>query len=140
MSYSSLSAPSCSACSRAFLSEVETGSRQENASNQESRARFDSIETEKALGLRRHNLNFGARRFGPFQPPGVFMSGSKIRTTRSGDAADGEIPAHQPGYMWSRVERSRTVWPKRQPRARMQLLQACEVGVPLCGAPSACEQ
>jgi hypothetical protein len=28
---------------------VETGSRQENASNQESRARFDSIETEKAL-------------------------------------------------------------------------------------------
>jgi hypothetical protein len=34
----------------AFSSEVETGSRQENASNQESRARFDSIETEKALG------------------------------------------------------------------------------------------
>jgi hypothetical protein len=30
---------------RAFSSEVNTGSRQENASNQESRARFDSIET-----------------------------------------------------------------------------------------------
>ena len=28
---------------------VETGSRQENASNQESGARFDSIETEKVL-------------------------------------------------------------------------------------------
>src|SRR5258706_6736863 len=32
-----------------FSSEVETGSRQENASNQESRAPFDSTETEKAL-------------------------------------------------------------------------------------------
>jgi hypothetical protein len=32
---------------------VETGSRQENASNQESRARFDSIEAEKALDRRR---------------------------------------------------------------------------------------
>jgi hypothetical protein len=31
---------------RAFSSEVETGSRQENASNQESRACFDFIETK----------------------------------------------------------------------------------------------
>jgi hypothetical protein len=30
---------------KAFSSEVETGSRQENAPNQESRARFDFIET-----------------------------------------------------------------------------------------------
>jgi hypothetical protein len=30
---------------------VDTGSRQENASNQESRARFDSIEAEKALEI-----------------------------------------------------------------------------------------
>jgi hypothetical protein len=37
------------AVTKAFSSEVETGSRQENASNQQSRARFDSIETEKAL-------------------------------------------------------------------------------------------
>jgi hypothetical protein len=34
---------------RAFLSEVDAGSRQENASKQESEPRFDSIETEKAL-------------------------------------------------------------------------------------------
>jgi hypothetical protein len=31
---------------RAFSSKVETGSRQENASNQESRACFDFIETK----------------------------------------------------------------------------------------------
>jgi hypothetical protein len=37
------------AVTKAFSSEVETGSRQENASNQESAPRFDSIETEKAL-------------------------------------------------------------------------------------------
>jgi hypothetical protein len=38
---------------RAFSSEVETGSRQENASNKESGAfRFDSIETEKVLEQR----------------------------------------------------------------------------------------
>src|SRR6185437_3483765 len=34
---------------RAFSSEVETGSREENASKQESRARSDLIGTEKAL-------------------------------------------------------------------------------------------
>jgi hypothetical protein len=38
MSYSPSSAPSCSACSRAFSSEVDPGSRQENASKQETRA------------------------------------------------------------------------------------------------------
>src|ERR1700730_3477842 len=32
---------------RAFSSEVETGSRQENASNQELEPRFDSIEAER---------------------------------------------------------------------------------------------
>jgi hypothetical protein len=36
---------------RAFSSEVETGSRQENASNQESRAPFRFIETEKGSSL-----------------------------------------------------------------------------------------
>jgi hypothetical protein len=36
----------CAAGSRELSSEVATGSRQENASNQESRARFDAIETE----------------------------------------------------------------------------------------------
>src|ERR1700682_188104 len=36
---------------RAFSSEVETGSRQENASNQNLEPRFDSIETEKALAM-----------------------------------------------------------------------------------------
>jgi hypothetical protein len=35
--------------SRAFSSEVETGSRQENASIKNLEPRFDSIETEKAL-------------------------------------------------------------------------------------------
>src|SRR6266481_5144995 len=40
---------SISSRSKAFSSEAETGSRRENASNQESRAAFDSIETEKAL-------------------------------------------------------------------------------------------
>src|SRR5882724_5210937 len=34
---------------RAFSSEADTGSRQENASNQESRVRFDSIETDSRI-------------------------------------------------------------------------------------------
>ena len=37
---------------RAFSSEVATGSRQENASNQNLEARSDSIGTEKALDQR----------------------------------------------------------------------------------------
>jgi hypothetical protein len=38
---------------RAFSSEVDTGSRQENASNKNLEPRFDSIEAEKALGVKR---------------------------------------------------------------------------------------
>jgi len=42
--------PDSSNAARAFSSEVETGSRQENASIKSLEPRFDSIETEKALG------------------------------------------------------------------------------------------
>ena len=44
---SSSSGSEATAQSRAFSSEAATGSRQENASNQKSRARSDSIGTEK---------------------------------------------------------------------------------------------
>src|SRR5712671_2031448 len=40
----------------AFSSEVDTGSRQENASKQEIEPRSDSIGTEKALVLLRHKF------------------------------------------------------------------------------------
>jgi hypothetical protein len=43
-------------CLRAFSSEVETGSRQENASNKNLEPRSDSIGTEKALGWSTFNL------------------------------------------------------------------------------------
>jgi hypothetical protein len=42
--------------SRAFSSEVDTGSREENASKQEIEPRSDSIGTEKALACRGHRL------------------------------------------------------------------------------------
>jgi hypothetical protein len=42
---------------RAFSSEVETGSREENASNQESRARFDSNRNGKGSSVL--NQKFG---------------------------------------------------------------------------------
>src|SRR6202035_4753409 len=44
---------------RAFSSEVETGSRQENASIKNLEPRFDSIETEKALVCRNENPDGG---------------------------------------------------------------------------------
>src|ERR1700686_1098250 len=48
--HSSKSASRGTRTAKAFSSEVDSGSRQENASNQNLEPRFDSIETEKALG------------------------------------------------------------------------------------------
>src|SRR5712671_6459185 len=49
----------------AFSSEVDTGSREENASKQEIEPRSDSIGTEKALGsLNAKRSSFTSERFG----------------------------------------------------------------------------
>ena len=40
----------CGLCAKAFSSEVDTGSREENASKQESRAPFRFVGTDTALG------------------------------------------------------------------------------------------
>src|SRR6185437_7567375 len=59
---------------RAFSSEVDTGSREENASKQESRARSDPIGTENALGKTVSVPAVGSDRFAivphRFRPPG----------------------------------------------------------------------
>src|SRR5713101_3752210 len=49
---------------RAISSEVEPGSRRENASNQESRAPFRFVETEMAPGLRRRRRSPAALKSG----------------------------------------------------------------------------
>jgi hypothetical protein len=46
---------------RAFSSEVDTGSRQENASKQKASLRSDSIGTEKALEQRSRETDVGSQ-------------------------------------------------------------------------------
>jgi hypothetical protein len=49
---------------RAFSSEVDTGSRKENASKQKDRARYDSIQSKSALEYFPFELNhYGALSF-----------------------------------------------------------------------------
>ena len=70
-----------------------------------SRIRFcRSHRARRLLGRFLHHIGFlGARRSGSLQSPGVFCGAwsprSKIRAARSGDAADREILAHQPGII-----------------------------------------
>src|SRR5216683_5644092 len=63
--YSKAAAMQCDLEVRAFSSEGETGSRQENASDEESRARFDSIETEKALACHSRKAHHAASKNPP---------------------------------------------------------------------------
>jgi hypothetical protein len=49
---------------KAFSSEVDAGSREENASKQKFRARFDPIGTETGLGLHHQVVDFGRTGFG----------------------------------------------------------------------------
>src|SRR5260370_18715220 len=79
MSYSPSSAPSCSACSRAFSSEVDPGSRQENASKQETRAPFQFNRNGKgASRSRQHHV---------FQSQDVFLRKHYSRRQNGGCAA-----------------------------------------------------
>src|ERR1035438_3870344 len=98
--------------SRAFSSEMENGSRQENASNQESRAPFRFNRNGKALGQPVDGLLLAGR--GAVHPPYRFMA-----------------------IKWRPAKRARPINRKQLCMGRGRLLKACLVALAFAAAVTA---